>query len=90
MNVEAKLANCCFNGRFVGPVNFCCCECRIVSAEGRCVVKNVSAGYAQLLHVEGCLVNEVRNLKDYRLGMSADHTFVADLYKVKLKKDVNF
>ena len=47
----------------VGTVNFCCCECRMVSVEGRmCAVSDVSADYAQLWRVVGCLVNVVRRL----------------------------
>ena len=34
----------------VDTVNFCCCECRMVSGEGRTgAVSGVSTGYAQLL-----------------------------------------
>ena len=72
----------------VGAINFCCCECRMVSAEDRGPVKDVSAGYAQLLRVVGCLVSEVRNLKDSRLGMSANHIGVADPSKVKLHRQI--
>ena len=46
----------------VGAVNFCCYECRMVCGED-CIgaVGDVSVGYAQLLRVVGCFVNEVRS-----------------------------
>ena len=52
-------------------------------------VRNVSAGYAQL-RVVGCLVNEVRSLKDNSVSGHAKHVGVADSQVTKLNGDVNF
>ena len=52
----------------MGAVSFCCNERRMVSGEGRMgAVSDVSAGYAQLLRVVGCLVNEIRSLQDCKV-----------------------
>ena len=74
----------------VGAVNFCCCECRMVSGVG-CIgaVNDVSAGYAQLLHVVGCLVNEVHSLKDCKIAACRDQGVTSDKQMVGLNKDVN-
>ena len=37
-----------------------------------CGAVDVSAGYAQLLRVVGCLVNEVHNLKDHKVTACTD------------------
>ena len=51
----------------------CCCECRMVSGEDRVeAVGDVSAGYAQLLCVVGCLINEVTSLKDCKMTAHID------------------
>ena len=46
MEVDEKVI-CVLLDDIVGAVNFCCCECRMVSGEGRVrAVGDVSAGYA--------------------------------------------
>ena len=73
MGVEEKVISVLLEDK-VGAVNFSCCECKVVAGESRMGVIGdvVSAGYAQLLRVVGCLVNEVRSLKDYNLAACVD------------------
>ena len=53
MGIEEKMIFVLLEDK-VGAVNFCCCECRMVSGEGHMsAVRDVSAGYAQLLRVVG-------------------------------------
>ena len=60
-------------------MNFCCCEHRMVSGEGRMgAVSDVSAGYAQLLRVVGCLINEVRSLKDCKVAACRNQGVTSD------------
>ena len=66
-------------------------ECRIVSGEGRMgAVSDVSAGYAQVLRVVGCLVNEVRSLKDCKVAACRDQSVTSDKQIGGLRRDVNF
>ena len=59
MGIEKKVIDVLLDDK-VGAVNFCCCVCRMVLAEDRGdVVRDASAGYAQLLCVVDCLLNEV-------------------------------
>ena len=47
-------------------------------------------GYAHLLHVVGCLVNEVRSLKDYKVTACADRGVLSDKQLLReLNRDVN-
>ena len=57
----------------IGAINYCCCECRMVPAKGR-GAGDVTAGYAQLLRLVGCLVNQVRGLVDSSSGNSGNVT----------------
>ena len=75
----------------VGAVNFCSCECRMVSGQGHMgAVSDVSAGYAQLLHVVGCLVNEVCSLKDCKVAACRDQGVMSDKQMGGLNRDINF
>ena len=51
-------------------------------------VGDVSAGYAQLLRVVGCLINEVRSLKDCKVTACTDRV-VSDKQQEELSRDVN-
>ena len=44
----------------------------------------------QLMRIVLCLVNEVHNLKDSRLGVNASYICAAEYRKVKLNGDMNF
>ena len=44
----------------------------MISGEGRVGVVDVSAVYAQLLRVVGCLINEVRSVKDCKVAAWSD------------------
>ena len=54
-------------------------------------VGDVSAGYAQLLRVVGCLVNEVRSLKYYKVAacVDRDQNVVNGKQLGEVNRDVN-
>ena len=90
MSVEEKVIFILLKDK-VGTVNFCCCECRMVSGESRMgAVSNVSTGYAQLLRVVGCLINEVHSLKDCKMAACRDQGVTSDKQMGGLNRDVNF
>ena len=71
----------------IGAINYCCCECRMVPAKGR-GAGDVTAGYAQLLRVVGCLVNQVRGLVDSSSGDGGNVTNPNGPH-VKVPSDIN-
>ena len=89
MGVDEKVISVSLDN-VVSAVNFCCCECRMVSGEGRMgAVGDVSAGYTQSLRVVGCLANEARSLKDCKVTERTDR-IVSDKQQGELNRDVNF
>ena len=92
MGIEEKVISVLLEDK-VGAVNFCYCECRMVPGGSRVgAVGNVSAGYAQLLRVVGCLVNEVHSLKDYKVAacVDQDRNVVNGKQLGEVNRDVNF
>ena len=72
MGIEEKVISVLLEDK-IGAVNFCCCECRMATGESRVgAIGDVSAGYAQLLRVVSCLINEVRSLKVYKVTACVD------------------
>ena len=72
----------------VGAINYCCCECRMVPTKGQ-GAGDVTAGYAQLLRVVGCLVNQVRSLLDSRSDTESENGTALNI-PAKVSSDVNF
>ena len=90
MGIEEKVIFVLFKDK-VGAVNFCCCECRMVSGEGRRgAVSDLSAGYSQLLCSVGYLVNEVRSLKGCKVAACTDQGVTSDKKMGGLNRDINF
>ena len=52
-------------------------------------VSDVSVGYAQLLCVVGCLVNEVHSLKDCKVAAHRNQGVICDKQIGGLNRDVN-
>ena len=90
LGIEEKIISVLLEDK-VGAVNFCCCECRMVPVECRVgAVGDVFAVYVQLLCAVGCLVNEMRSLKDYKVAACADRVEVSAKQQGEVNRDVNF
>ena len=72
----------------VGAANYCCCEGRMVLSKVQ-EAGDVTACYAQLLRVVGCLVNQVRGLVDSNSAAESGNVTVKSGWSTKVSSDIN-